>query len=186
MKKLIAVAGLLALAQVAEAKTIGIWTDHRTGLGTGLTNTLEKAGWEIEWFKRSELEDAEKLAKTDVMFFGGGWGCYYFPSPKSRLNLIRYAASGKGILLSGFRSGYVRTANRSMFPEIGEVYNRVQSAWISPEGKSPLAKAFGGRTVAFGGNDHLCVRVGEKAWQHCAMSSYFHVKLFPTHIDMQP
>ena len=166
--RLIAAAAFAACAACAEAKTIGIWTDQRTGIGSGLTNTLEKAGWDVEWFKRNDLEDAEKLAKTDVMFFGGGWGRYYFPSPKSRLNLIRYAASGKGILLSGFRSGYVRTANRSMFPEIGEVYNRLQSSWISPEGKSPLAKAFGGKTVAFGGNDHLSVRVGDKGEMFCS------------------
>ena len=74
-------------------------------IGSGLTNTLEKAGWEYVWFTRGDLENADKLAKTDVMFFSGGWGRYFFPSPKARLNIIRYVASGKGALVSGFRSG---------------------------------------------------------------------------------
>ena len=168
--KLIFAAAFSAAAVCAQAKTIGIFRDERTGIGSGLTNTLEKAGWDVAWFTKADLENADKLAQTDVMFFGGGWGRYFFPSRKARHNIIRYVASGKGALLAGFRSGYVRTANRPMFPEIGEVYNRVQSAWISPEGNSPLAKAFNGKTVAFGGHDHLCVRVGEMGEEFCSCS----------------
>ena len=161
MKKLIAIAGLLALAQVAEAKTIGIWEDVRSYVSDGFTNSLAEAGWNIEFFSRNDLENAEKLEKTDVIFAGGGWGAYFFPSPKSRLNLIRYVAGGKGIFLAAFRSGYTRTANRPMFPEIGAVYNRVSCPWMWPVGDSPLAKAFNGKPVVASGNDHLCIRKGE-------------------------
>ena len=185
----------IALTTRAEAKTIGLFKDARTGIGSGLTNTLDKAGWDVIWFSAGDLENAQKLAKTDVMFFGGGWGRYFFPSAKARLNIIRYVASGKGALVAGFRSGYVRTANRPMFPEIGEVYNRVQSAWINPEGNSPLAKAFKGKTVAFGGHDHLCIRVGEQGEQFCscagdpvgAFGDYFcgRVVVFGAHFSYQ-
>ena len=156
----------MSLNTAAEAKTIGIWVDVRSYVSPGLTNSLIEAGWDIEWFKanrvKNDLEDAEKLAKCDVIFCGGGWNAYFFPSPKARLELTRYVASGKSILLSGFRSGYVRTANRPMFPEIGCTYNRLSGAWISPVGNSKLAKVFGDEINAFSGTDHLALRVG--AW----------------------
>ena len=172
MKKLVAAAGLLALAQVADAKTIGIWAEGRNYVSDGLTNTLAEAGWDIVWFSRKDksFENVEKLNKTDVIFAGGGWNAYFFPTPKSRLNLVRYVAAGKGIFLAGFRSGYTRTANRPMFPEIGEVYNRVSCSWIWPEGKSDLAKAFNGKPVVGSGNDHLCIRRGKWGEAFCHSS----------------
>ena len=159
--KFIAVVGAVALAQVAAAKTIGVWVDGRSYVSDGFTNSLAEAGWNIEWFSKNDLENVEKLDKTDVMYCGGGWNAYFFPTPKSRLNLVRYAAGGKGVFLSGFRSGYPRTANRPMFPEIGAVYNRVSCPWIWPVGKSALAKAFNGKPVVGSGNDHLCLRKGD-------------------------
>ncbi|MBO4448372.1 MAG: HEAT repeat domain-containing protein [Kiritimatiellae bacterium] len=159
-----------AFATCAEAKTIGIWKDSRSHITSGLTNSLDKAGWEILYFERNDLENAEKLAKTDVMLLHGGHNAYFFASPKARLNLIRYAAGGKGVLAAGFRSGWVRTANRPMFPEIGAVYNRVQSSWVGPVGDSPLAKAFGGKTIPLGGHDHLCLRVGKWGEVFCKSS----------------
>ena len=156
---------------VAESKTIGIWQDVRSYVTPGLTNSLVEAGWNIEWFRanrtKNDLEDAEKLAKCDVIFCGGGWNAYFFPSAKARLQLTRYVASGKSILLSGFRSGYVRTANRPMFPEIGAVYNRLSGAWVSPVGDSPLAKVFGSEVNAFSGKDHLAIKVGEWGTPFC-------------------
>ena len=72
MKKLVAVAGLLALAQVVEAKTISVWVDVRSYVSDGFTNSLAEAGWKIEWFSKNDIENAEKLDKTDVFFTGGG------------------------------------------------------------------------------------------------------------------
>ena len=170
--KIAVVAGLLAIAQVAGAKTIGIWAEGRNYVSDGLTNTLAEAGWDIVWFTKKDksFESVEKLNKTDVIFCGGGWNAYFFPTPKSRLNLVRYVAAGKGIFLAGFRSGYTRTANRPMFPEIGEVYNRVSCSWIWPEGKSDLAKAFNGKPVVGSGNDHLCIRKGKWGEAFCHSS----------------
>ena len=93
--KVIVVTGLLAIAQVAGAKTIGIWAEGRSYVSDGFTNTLAEAGWDIVWFSKKDksFESVEKLNKTDVIFAGGGWNAYFFPSPKSRLNLVRYVAS---------------------------------------------------------------------------------------------
>ena len=163
---------IVGISFAVNAKTIGIWQDHRSYVTAGFTNSLVEAGWDIEWLEskrgKNDLENPEKLAKIDVLFFGGGWSAYYFPSPKARLELIRFVASGKGILLSGFRSGYVRTANRPMFPEIGAVYNRISSAWIGPEGDSPMAAAFGGQARIFSGVDHLCVKPGPLGKPFCS------------------
>lgn len=158
----------LLVAQAAAGKTIGIWKDVRSNLSPGITNTLDNAGWDIVWLQGNDLENEEKLAKTDVIILTGGWGRYFFPSPRSRINLVRYAAGGKGVLAAGFRSGYVRTANRPMFPEIGEVFNRVTSSWIGPHGESELAKAFNGKAFASGGHDHLCIRIGKWGTQFCS------------------
>ena len=168
-KHLLSIVAFASIALLGSAdafgKTIGIWTDARTFLRPGLTNSLVEAGWDIEWFSAgrngNDLEKPEKLAKIDVLLLHGGWGRYFFPTSKARLEINRFAAGGKGVLACGFRSGYVRTANRPMFPEIGHTYNRCQSQWLSPVGDSPLAKAFEGETRAFSGIDHLCLKVGE-------------------------
>ena len=86
---------------------------------------------------------------------------YFFPKEKARRQIVRFAASGKGVLVGGFRSGYVRTANRPMFPEIGMTHNRVNGPWISATGAAPFAKAFGGKTLSFGGHDHFVLKGGE-------------------------
>jgi hypothetical protein len=176
LNRVIAVLGLIAfIASPASAKTLGIWNDSRSYIKPALTNMLIKAGWDIEIFEHrgrlgNDLEDAEKLAKTDVLLFVGGWNSYFFPTPKSRLNLIRYVASGKGVLLSGFRSGYVRTANRPMFPSIGCTYNRLSSPWIGPMGNNFLARLFDGKMIPSSGSDHLAIKVGESGTPFCASS----------------
>jgi hypothetical protein len=169
------------LCFAVEAKKIGVWTDRRIGVLTGFTNSLAKAGWEVtfigaerrvappEGLSKKELkklnlplvfESEEELSKYDVLYFPGGWGRYYFPSSKARIAIIRYVASGGNVLLSGYRGGYPRTANRPMFSEVAEVYNRLSSGWVFPSGDSSLAKAFEGRPIAAGSGDHMALKVG--------------------------
>ena len=151
---------LLLAAWTAEAKTVGIWMDRKSGNVTGATNSLAKAGWSVVLI-RGGLEKPETYASLDVLYLPGGWGIYFFPNDKARRQIVRFAASGKGVLAGGFRSGYVRTANRPMFPEIGMAHNRVNGPWISATGDAPFAKAFGGKTLSFGGHDHLVLKGGE-------------------------
>ena len=112
MKKTLFVAALVAASVAADAKTIGIWRDRRIGNLSGPVNTLTNAGWNVVWLtvggngkKGSDLENAETLAKCDVVYFPGGWGRYFFPSAKARKTVIRYAASGGGALVTAFRGG---------------------------------------------------------------------------------
>ena len=167
-KVLVAVA-VVAATVAADAKTIGIWKDKRVGNLSGPVNTLTNAGWNVVWLtegvrgkKGHDLENAATLEKCDVVYFPGGWGRYFFPSAKARKTVIRYAASGGGALVTAFRGGYTRTANRPMFPEVAEVYNRLSSSWIFPSGNSEIAKAFGGKAVSAGSGDHLTIKVGPK------------------------
>lgn len=99
MKKTLFVAALVAASVAADAKTIGIWRDRRIGNLPGPVNTLTNAGWNVVWLtvggngkKGSDLENAETLAKCDVVYFPGGWGRYFFPSAKARKTVISYAA----------------------------------------------------------------------------------------------
>ena len=166
MKKLIVIAFALVAAAATEAKTIGIWKDRRIGIMDGVTNSLTKAGWKFDFIhesgKNSPFKNPDVLSKYDVLYFPGGWGRYFFPESRTRKAIIRYVASGGGVILSGFRGGYTRTANRPMFPEVAEVYNRLSSSWIFPYGNSDLAKAFKGKPVTAGSGDHLILKVGKK------------------------
>ena len=163
--KALIVSAALLLGVTSEAKTIGIWKDSRIGIMDGVTNSLTKAGWQIEFIhesgKKSPFKNPEALAKYDVLYFPGGWGRYFFPQSRTRKAIIRYVASGGGVILSGFRGGYTRTANRPMFPEVAEVYNRLSSSWIFPFGNSDLAKSFKGKPVTAGSGDHLTLKVGK-------------------------
>jgi len=158
-------AAAMCLAAVsAEAKTVGVWYgDRKADQLTAALTTLSNANWRVVRFTRdAELCDEKKLAETDVMLFTGGWGIYYFPSPEARRQLVRYVAGGKGVLQGGFRSGYTRTANRPMFPEVGATHNRVNCPWIAGSGTNALARLFGGEALTFGGKDHLVLKVGPK------------------------
>ncbi len=164
--KVLIVSAALLLGVTSEAKTIGIWFDKRIGIMQGVTNTLVKAGWEVEFIhesgKNSPFKTSETLKKYDVLYFPGGWGRYFFPYSNTRKSIIRYVAQGGGVILSGFRGGYPRTANRPMFPEVAEVYNRLSSSWIFPYGKSSIAKAFDSEPITAGSGDHLAIKVGPK------------------------
>ena len=168
MKKLLVIAAVAAFqglaARTAAAKTVGIWKgDARAEKLTGALTSLSNAGWRVTWFSReAELCDEKKLAETDALLFTGGWQAYFFPGTAARERIVRYAAGGKGVLLGLFRSGYTRTANRPMFPEIGAAENRVNGGWVYPVGSNALARAFRGETLTFGSRDHIVMKVGPK------------------------
>lgn len=147
---------------MAEGKTVGIYQDKRIGNLTGTVDTLTNAGWQVTWIGGKELASESKLADFDVLIFAGGFNRYFFANADQRRAVVRYAAKGGGVLLAGFRGGYVRSANRPMFPEIAAVHNRLSSPWLDPVGDSILAKAFCGRPLPAGAGDHLVLKMGEK------------------------
>jgi len=156
------VVGLLVCVCVMSTgwgKTIGLWKDAKSGITDGMLKTLSEAGWTTTILSGKDLSDEAKVAGLDVIFLPGGWNDYFFPDFPARRNLVKYVAGGRGLLAGAFRSGYVRTASRPMFPQVGATYNRVNGAFISAYGDSELAKAID-QPFCPGGWDHLVVKVG--------------------------
>jgi HEAT repeat protein len=139
--------------------TVGLWKDERSYITDGMLKTMNEAGWQTVILQGKDLSDEAKLGGLDVAFLPGGWNAYWFADLNARRALVKFVAGGKGILAGAFRSGYVRTANRPLFPEVGATYNRVNGPWISAFGDSELAKAID-KPFCPGGWDHLVVKVG--------------------------
>jgi len=155
-------AGLLVCVCVVSTgwgKTVGLWKDERSSINEGMLKTLAEAGWQTTILQGKDLSDTAKLTGLDVIFLPGGWNAYSFADFNARRALVKYVAGGKGILAGAFRSGYVRTANRPLFPQVGATYNRVNGAYISAFGESALAKSID-KPFCPGSWDHLVVKVG--------------------------
>ncbi|NLB54428.1 MAG: hypothetical protein GX811_01440, partial [Lentisphaerae bacterium] len=161
MKKLWLAVVISFLTSLGFSKSVGIWQDNRSHISDGMIMTLEQAGWETVILKGRDLSNEEKLASLDVIFLPGGWHGYFYADFAARRAMVKFVAGGKGILAGAFRSGWVRTANRPLFPEVGAVYNRVNGPFVSPYGKSELARAID-KPFCPGGWDHLVVDVGPK------------------------
>ncbi|NLB54499.1 MAG: hypothetical protein GX811_01800, partial [Lentisphaerae bacterium] len=171
MKKLYLVVAITfsLLVQTGFSKTIGLHKDGRSIIPDGLIKTLNDAGWETVILSDADIAKEEKLADLDMLFFTGGWNAYFFPKFEARREIIKFAASGKGVLLTGFRSGYSRTANRSMFPQVGATHNRGNASFVTGVGDSPMAKALS-VPVTLGGWDHMTLEIGPqgKVFAECA------------------
>ena len=147
------------LAEVGLAKTVGIWKDRKSGYGDGMLTTLQEAGWQTVILQGKDLTDGAKLADLDVVFLPGGHNVYAFPGFEGSRNLIKFVAGGKGILAGAFRSGYARTSNRPLFPQVGAAYNKANSVHVRGVGDGELAKAID-QPFCPGGWDHVAVKVG--------------------------
>lgn len=159
MKKLAFLLMLSALAQAVFSKTIGFHKDGRSIVTDGMIKTFQDEGWSHVILSNKDLENEEALARTDVIMLTGGWNAYFFPSFEGRRALTRYVASGKGILSTGFRSGYSRTANRPIFPRVAATYNRGNASHMVGSGDSAFAKAIS-EPISAGGWDHMALEVG--------------------------
>ena len=159
MKRVLLVLVCAAMIETGWGKTVGLWKDERSYITDGMLKTLQAAGWQTVILQGKDLSDEAKLAGLDVIFLPGGWNAYWFADFHARRALIKFVASGKGMLAGAFRSGYVRTANRSLLPQVGAVYNRVNGPVITAFGDSELAKAID-QPFCPGGWDHLVVKVG--------------------------
>lgn len=159
--------GVLLLAVTGWAKTVGVYQptrgEPRPNFTPGILDTMRDAGWQVVVFSdRADLADTEKLEACDVVYLTSGWNALNYADFKSRRALTRFVASGKGLLLGGFRSGYVRTLNRPIFPEIGASHNRLNSPYIFAHGDSPLAQAID-KPFSAGDWDHLVLQTGPLA-----------------------
>ncbi|MDA1142333.1 MAG: HEAT repeat domain-containing protein [Planctomycetota bacterium] len=150
---------VLLAAGTSWGATVGLWKDGRSYITEGMLKTLTDEGWQTVILQGKDLSDEAKLGALDVIFLPGGWNAYWFADFNARRAMVKYVASGKGILAGAFRSGYVRTANRPLLPQVGATYNRVNGPWVSAFGDSELAKAIE-QPFCPGGWDHLVVKVG--------------------------
>ena len=150
---------MLLAGGAAWCGTVGLWKDGRSYIRDGMLATLHEAGWKSVILQGADMGDEAELAGLDVVFLPAGWNAYQFARFNARRSLVRYVAGGKGILAGAFRSGYVRTANRPLFPQVGATHNRVNGPYISAHGGSDLAKAID-RPFCPGGWDHLVVKLG--------------------------
>jgi HEAT repeat protein len=146
-------------APLSWGKTVGLWKDERSHISDGMLKTLNDAGWQTTILTGNDLSDEAKLAALNVIFLPGGWNASWFADFHARRAMVKFVAGGKGILAGGFRSGYVRTMNRPLLPQVGATYNRVNGPYVSAFGDSELAKAID-RPFCPGGWDHLVVKVG--------------------------
>ena len=148
---------LLAVpARIGWGGTLGLWKESPIYVSDGLLKTLKLAGWETVVIGRSELTDGKKLKDLDVIFLPGGWNAYAFAGFKARRNLVKFVASGKGIF-----TGYARTANRPLFPQVGATGHLVNGTVITSKGEGELAKVIE-QPISTGGQYHLEVIVGAK------------------------
>lgn len=160
MMKAALILGLLMANMTGWGKTVGIFKDERSEITDGMLKTLQDAGWQtVIMTNKADWAAEDKLSGLDVIFLPGGWNAYWFANFNARRAMVRFVAGGKGVLAGAFRSGYVRTCNRPLFPQVGAVYNRVNGPYISGFGDSELAKAID-KPFCPGGWDHLVVQPG--------------------------
>ena len=158
-------ATMVALA--AEAKTVVVPDMPRmNGSKELFAKAAELAGLDFE-LRKCSISDWSKAATyvgADVLVFTGGWHDSKFNTVETRRELVKFAASGKGVLLVGFRCGPVRNGTPPIFPSIGTTYGgHPLSPWVSSVGDSAIAKAFGGKMLNFGGFDCVGLRLGPAA-----------------------
>ena len=167
MKKIkgIVVTAVVALTVgVVDAKTVVVADMPRTDANKEFfAKAAELAGLDFEFRKYTgkEWKNESAYAGADILVFTGGWLDGTFKSVDVRRAVMKFVASGKGVLLVGFRCGPVRNTSVPLFPSIGATYGgHPLSPWVEPVGDSPIAKAFGGETLNFGGFDCLGLHLG--------------------------
>ncbi|MDP6355952.1 MAG: hypothetical protein QF473_12655 [Planctomycetota bacterium] len=105
---------MLVAGSTVWGGTIGLRKDRKSYITDGMLATLREAGWKTVILEGKDISAGAKLADLDVVFLPGGHNAYGFPGFDESRNLIRFVASGKGILAGAMRSGYVRTSNRPL------------------------------------------------------------------------
>ncbi|MDD5676737.1 MAG: HEAT repeat domain-containing protein [Kiritimatiellae bacterium] len=127
-----------------EPLRVGLFKDSRSGELEGIRKTLEAEGFAVDVIGEDTLRDPAALAPLKVIFLPGGWsrGGIQFGGFAGRRNLVDFVARGKGILAGGFRSGWFRTTNRPLFPQVGYTYLKGNGKFLFPKGESDLVKGF--------------------------------------------
>ena len=145
----------------AEPLRVGIFKDNRSAEIEGVIRTLEAEGFSAEVITKGDLRDPKKLEGLRVIYLPGGWNAVQFADFSGRRSLTDFVAQGRGILAGAFRSGWYRTANRPLFPQVGYTYSKNDGMFLFPRGDSPLVKGFD-RPYCVDNFDHMRARMGPK------------------------
>ena len=161
MRKLLLLSAVFVAisANALADKKVGLFKDSKSYITDGMEMTLRDAGYRTEIITREDVQKGDKLNDLDVVFLPGGWNALNFVNFTGRKNLIDFVAQGKGILAGAFRSGYCRTNNRPLFPQIGAVYNRISGSTVYPEGDSALVAGID-KPFFLSSYDHMVAKVG--------------------------
>ncbi len=148
-------------ASVAQTKpVVGLFKDGRSGELAGIRKTLETEGFDTRELNKKDVQKRSSLDGLDVLYLPGGWNAPDFLGHLGRHNLVDFVANGGGVFAGMFRSGYVRTCNRPLFPEVGAAENRIAGMWLFPQGDSPLVAGFDHPFCPDIGWDHMALRLG--------------------------
>ncbi|MDD5679512.1 MAG: hypothetical protein PHW60_16200, partial [Kiritimatiellae bacterium] len=126
MKKicLYVLSGLIVFPQLISAFSVGIYNgDSRAAFTNDMAAALKGTGMTTGVFDKKAVTNG-MIEQYDVLIFSGGWNAYAWAGYDARLRLADYVQRGHGVLLTGFRTGSVRSANRPVFPEIAQSYNK--------------------------------------------------------------
>jgi len=124
------------------APHVGVFKDRRSCEIEGVMKTLEAERFAAKVITKIDLREPEKLKELRVIYLPAGWNAYQFADFSSRKNLVDFVAQGKGILSGAFRSGWNRTSNRPLFPQVGYTYAKNNAMFLFPRGDSLLVEGF--------------------------------------------
>ncbi|MDD5678180.1 MAG: HEAT repeat domain-containing protein [Kiritimatiellae bacterium] len=145
----------------AQAKpVIGLFKDARSGELAGIRKTLEAEGFDTRELNTASIQARTNLDGLSAIYLPGGWNSGDFAGFTGRRNLVDFAAGGGGVFAGAFRSGYVRTINRPLFPEIGATDNRINGMWVKACGDSPLVAGLDRPFCLTAGWDHMVIKIG--------------------------
>ena len=160
------VSALLCFPVLAQEITVGIYKDVRSLNIDCIATTLKEEGMASVIIGKKDCQDIEKLKGLDVIYFPNGYHVYRFldewRGPRQnvgRKTVTDFVAHGKGVLAGGFRSGYPRTANRPLFPEVGCAHNKPDGSFLFAHGKHSILKGFSG-PLCCEFRDHVVLKKG--------------------------
>ena len=145
----------------ADKVRVGIFEDNNSKAVKSIERTLTESGMEPRIVTRKDME-AGKIYDCDVLFFGGGWGAYFWLKMEGSMHVVEFVEQrGGGVVFSMFRCGTVaRSMIRPMFPDVADAYNKVNSrGLIVKDAAHPVMEGLPGRyLLPFW--DHAVLRLG--------------------------
>jgi hypothetical protein len=117
----------------SEPLRVGVFSGPEAMAVKSIQAELEANGYATAIITISRNNDEfAAIYDCDVLFFGGGWGCYDWIPASDRVHLVEFVEQrGGGVIFSMFRCGTTaRAIIRPLFPDVADGYNKVNSRGI--------------------------------------------------------